>query len=274
MNNSVENIIENDSANYDNILQARVLEKTLTMRLNEYKILQEEYNNLLKKDIDFKPWCNGVSSGMYCCASSCGTCGGSQCGNRPGGSSNCCTSRIKDSGRYCDTNEAPCIKSVSQIANDKLKTQLNNVIKKMSEKNNQIKHVVSEINKSRIKILTQEVKFNKEQDIINKRIDKLIHKANEQKKQLNKISNVSIDGINEDSQSRQMSSYIQYFLWISIVFISISLVSHLLYTKDDVSIFIYIFICIWIVIFARSYYNTIKASGSSTINFISATLTD
>ena len=144
----------------------------------------------------------------------------------------------------------------------------------MSEKNNQIKHVVSEINKSRIKILTQEVKFNKEQDIINKRIDKLIHKANEQKKQLNKISNVSIDGINEDSQSRQMSSYIQYFLWISIVFISISLVSHLLYTKDDVSIFIYIFICIWIVMFARSYYNTIKASGSSTINFISATLTD
>ena len=37
-------------------------------------------------------WCSqGIALGDVCCASSCGTCGGSGCGDSPGGSSQCCT---------------------------------------------------------------------------------------------------------------------------------------------------------------------------------------
>ncbi|CAN0376743.1 unnamed protein product, partial [Scytosiphon promiscuus] len=49
-------------------------------------------------------------SGDICCDASCGTCGGSGCAGRPGGSSNCCSGRIRDSGLMCGTTLAsPCI---------------------------------------------------------------------------------------------------------------------------------------------------------------------
>lgn len=56
------------------------------------------------------PTCSqGILSGGVCCEATCGACGGSGCGSRPGGSSACCTSNIRDSGRVCDEYEAPCV---------------------------------------------------------------------------------------------------------------------------------------------------------------------
>ncbi|MGM0557802.1 MAG: hypothetical protein ACQEVA_15565 [Myxococcota bacterium] len=52
---------------------------------------------------------NGIENGLVCCASSCGTCGGSGCGGRPGGAESCCTSAVMESARSCPTHEAPCI---------------------------------------------------------------------------------------------------------------------------------------------------------------------
>mmetsp|Transcript_14466 Transcript_14466/g.21475 ORF Transcript_14466/g.21475 Transcript_14466/m.21475 type:complete len:279 (+) Transcript_14466:94-930(+) len=45
------------------------------------------------------------SSGDFCCPSSCGSCGGSGCGELPGGTSSCCTSQFKNS---CDDGALPC----------------------------------------------------------------------------------------------------------------------------------------------------------------------
>uniref|UniRef100_A0A7S0FVJ3 Uncharacterized protein n=1 Tax=Pyrodinium bahamense TaxID=73915 RepID=A0A7S0FVJ3_9DINO len=51
----------------------------------------------------FEGWCsNGILNGKACCAASCGTCGGSGCGGRPGGGAKCCTGRI-NGGRACST---------------------------------------------------------------------------------------------------------------------------------------------------------------------------
>lgn len=44
-----------------------------------------------------------------CCPTSCGSCGGPACADRPGGNSECCTGRITDSGISCDSATAPCI---------------------------------------------------------------------------------------------------------------------------------------------------------------------
>eukprot|EP00903_Cladosiphon_okamuranus_P006681 g6521.t1 len=57
---------------------------------------------------------NGIEGidvdGMFCCALSCGTCGGRGCAGRPGGSAACCGGGIQRSERLCsETGEAPCI---------------------------------------------------------------------------------------------------------------------------------------------------------------------
>eukprot|EP00928_Gymnodinium_smaydae_P054419 TRINITY_DN38194_c0_g1_i1.p1 TRINITY_DN38194_c0_g1~~TRINITY_DN38194_c0_g1_i1.p1 ORF type:complete len:548 (+),score=132.94 TRINITY_DN38194_c0_g1_i1:145-1788(+) len=52
----------------------------------------------------------GQRSGAYCCAGSCGQCGGSGCGGLPGGSEKCCTSWLKDAARCCaDASDEACI---------------------------------------------------------------------------------------------------------------------------------------------------------------------
>jgi hypothetical protein len=72
--------------------------------------------------VDHTPWCqNGIlSDNGACCAAQCGSCGGSGCGSRPGGSSQCCHQSITgifndgraatgDQGRLCeDANDVAC----------------------------------------------------------------------------------------------------------------------------------------------------------------------
>jgi hypothetical protein len=56
---------------------------------------------------DESSWCrNGHKLWNYCCAASCGTCGGNKCEAKPGGAANCCTARIRESGRVC--GKPPC----------------------------------------------------------------------------------------------------------------------------------------------------------------------
>ena len=43
-----------------------------------------------------------------CCAKSCGSCGGKDCGDKPGGSHDCCSNQITEDGRKCATVSAPC----------------------------------------------------------------------------------------------------------------------------------------------------------------------
>ena len=58
------------------------------------------------------PTCaNGILSGDICCHSDCGSCGGSGCGARPGGGSNCCGGPIVESGISCNDESAPCVVS-------------------------------------------------------------------------------------------------------------------------------------------------------------------
>jgi hypothetical protein len=54
---------------------------------------------------------HGIASGIVCCAASCGSCGGSGCQARPGGSSMCCLGRVRDSKVYCEENgfKPPCV---------------------------------------------------------------------------------------------------------------------------------------------------------------------
>jgi parallel beta-helix repeat protein len=52
---------------------------------------------------------SGVFNKMVCCLAMCGSCGGNQCGSRPGGATNCCQTQILSSNRSCDEFEPPCV---------------------------------------------------------------------------------------------------------------------------------------------------------------------
>jgi len=54
---------------------------------------------------------NKTASDYVCCASTCGTCGGPECGDRPGGRDNCCVNVITANAgnETCDETTPPCI---------------------------------------------------------------------------------------------------------------------------------------------------------------------
>ena len=59
---------------------------------------------------DPDPTCSlGLIKANICCPTTCGTCGGSGCGARPGGGSDCCGGQIVASGVSCDDGGAPCV---------------------------------------------------------------------------------------------------------------------------------------------------------------------
>lgn len=73
---------------------------------------QDGFNTweLTKKTSD--PTCSAgvlASSGKFCCAESCGSCGGGGCSQRPGGADACCVQHIARSGVSCAESSAPCI---------------------------------------------------------------------------------------------------------------------------------------------------------------------
>ena len=50
-----------------------------------------------------------VKGNAICCPKECGTCGGEDCGGRPGGASACCADKVFASGKQCASNTAPCV---------------------------------------------------------------------------------------------------------------------------------------------------------------------
>ena len=53
---------------------------------------------------------SGILHGTNCCAASCGTCGGPNCGSWPGGSDLCCAGTIQSNGIICETaDQVGCI---------------------------------------------------------------------------------------------------------------------------------------------------------------------
>jgi peptidoglycan/xylan/chitin deacetylase (PgdA/CDA1 family) len=51
----------------------------------------------------------GIKNKHICCPKSCTRCGGDKCSTLPGGSKNCCFSRIQETSVACDTSIAPCV---------------------------------------------------------------------------------------------------------------------------------------------------------------------
>ncbi len=51
----------------------------------------------------------GLENGSICCPKTCETCGGTDCGDRPGGADSCCVSNILNANISCANKRAPCV---------------------------------------------------------------------------------------------------------------------------------------------------------------------
>ena len=79
-----------------------------------YDEYDEEFEQLATPRLEFlaagDPTCaNGIKASHFCCAKSCGKCGGKVCQKRPGGGSKCCFGKISAAGKNCDSVSAPCL---------------------------------------------------------------------------------------------------------------------------------------------------------------------
>ena len=74
----------------------------------------------------------------------------------------------------------------------------------------------------------------------------------------------------EDSNIRQISSYTTFSLWLLLGLVSIYM-SYYVYSREsyEISMAVYVFIAVWIIILGRYYYRTVIDYGESSWKFIS-----
>jgi len=77
---------------------------------------EEEFEGEIEDDAEPPRFCrDGIRNhqsggGRICCPRSCGTCGGSGCGGRPGGTNRCCAGRINERNRVCSgPSQTACV---------------------------------------------------------------------------------------------------------------------------------------------------------------------
>ena len=77
----------------------------------------------------------------------------------------------------------------------------------------------------------------------------------------------------EDSNIRQISSYTTFSLWLLLGLVSIYM-SYYVYSREsyEISMAVYVFIAIWILIIGKYYYKTVVDYGESSWKFISRLL--
>jgi len=74
----------------------------------------------------------------------------------------------------------------------------------------------------------------------------------------------------EDSNIRQISSYTTFSLWLLLGLVSIYM-AYYVYSREsyEISMAVYVFIAVWIIIIGKYYYKTVVDYGESSWKFIS-----
>ena len=110
----------------------------------------------------------------------------------------------------------------------------------------------------------------------NNELSNLLDKLAQDRKKINKLLlEPDAIGEEEDSDFRQQSNYSVYFLWILLVIVSLILASHIIGSpSESISPIAYVFVSIWILIFAKYYYKQAASYGVAFWNYISAMLVD
>jgi len=301
-------ITEDNTDKYETLLNSRILGKTLQMKLNQYDALQRQYNTLLSNMNNNGNQERGVwldlqnenyQTGMV--SSPTGSTDSWKFLGKTDTLTNCKLNAIQDKkavfssivyypSNFGNSWNKSCFggvkgKGINISYQPKTITSLapngttrlggeegEKILKEMKKLQNDMKKLTKEIKASEIGFDKMNTLFTSETVSKNMELSKLLEKLEMDRIEINKtLDEPDQTATEEDSRTRQLQNYTNYGFWMLLVFLSIFVVFYLYVRADsDISIYIYLFITAWILMFIKTYYKTFQWYGSKVGDLISA----
>ena len=148
------------------------------------------------------------------------------------------------------------------------------IAKEMKKLQVQIKKLITKIQKSRKGLDNTKTLLSGETVSKSEELEKLLVKMETDRFEIDTLLRQPDEAAGEeDSNIRQISSYTTLSLWLLLGLVSIYM-SYYVYSREsyEISMVVYVFIAIWILIIGKYYYKTVVDYGESSWKFISKLL--
>lgn len=300
-----EQIIQDNPDKYEILLESRILGKQLQMKLNQYNALQSQYDSLLQRqssrknnavwsDLNNKNYQMGMVSSPTQSTNDWKFLGKSDtlhdCKLKAVQDDNKTFSSIvyypSDFGN--DWNKS-CFggikgKNINSEYQHKTITSLppngttalggnegEQIAKQMKKIQNQIKKLTRKIKKSGKGLDKTKTLLSGETVSQSEELENLLIKMEKDRREIDTLLRQPDElAGEEDSNIRQISSYTTYSLWLILGIISIYMLYYV-YSREsyDISMAVYVFVAIWILIIVKYYYRTVIDYGEGSWKYIS-----
>lgn len=298
----VEEIVKENPSGYKGLIKSRVLDKSLEMKIKQYFALENEYNQLISNAGRNGLWNNksnvsyaygqvglkqsndnwkylGQTNDLDSCklkavedrnnvySSVVYTTGNEE-------SDKTCYGGIKG-GKTNPTNITGITTSLAPNGSSRLGgIQGENLLKQIKQKGEEIEKFIKEQQDSNVGFLKSNKLLKDERKVTGNELEKILDRLTKARLEINKVLKQPNESASaEDGYQRQLSYYIIYFYWISLVVISIGLLIHLI-SSDSVSVITYLFVAIWVVILAKLYYKQVEYYVGWGLDSISSVMVD
>jgi len=300
-----EHIIQDNPDKYESLLEARILGKQLQLKLNQYKALHNQYDNLLQRrnikgnnavwrDLNNENYQMGMVSSPTQTTDDWKFLGKSNTLN------DCKLKAVQDDNTAYSTIvyypsdfgnvwSKSCFggikgKNINSGYQSKTITSLapngttalggdegEKIAKDMKKLQVQIKRLTKKIKRSGKGLDNTKILLNGESTSKSEELEKLLVKMEKDRYEIDTLlRQPDVLAGEEDSNIRQISSYTTFSLWLLLGLVSIYM-SYYVYSREsyEISMAVYVFIAIWILLICKYYYRTVIDYGESFWKFIS-----
>lgn len=300
-----EQIIQDNPDKYESLLEARILGTQLQLKLNQYKAFHNQYDNLLQRrnikgnnavwsELNNENYQIGMVSSPNQTTDDWKFLGKSNTLNDcklkavqddtatfssvvyyPSDFGNdwskSCFGGIKgkniNSGYQSKTITALAPNGTTALGGD----EGEQIVKEMKKLQVQIKRLTKKIKRSGKGLDNTKILLNGESTSKSEELEKLLVKMEKDRYEIDTLLRQPDElAGEEDSNIRQISSYTTFSLWLLLGLVSIYM-SYYVYSREsyEISMVVYVFIAIWILIIGKYYYRTVIDYGEGFWKFIS-----
>ena len=303
-----EHIIQDNPDKYESLLEARILGTQLQLKLNQYKALHNQYDNLLQRrnikgnnavwsELNNENYQIGMVSSPTQTTDDWKFLGKSNTLN------DCKLKAVQDdtatfssvvyyTSDFGNDWSKSCFggikgKNINSGYQSKTITSLapngttalggdegEKIAKEMKKLQVQIKRLTKKIKRSGKGLDNTKILLNGESTSKSEELEKLLVKMEKDRYEIDTLLRQPDElAGEEDSNIRQISSYTTFSLWLLLGLVSIYM-SYYVYSREsyEISMVVYVFIAIWILIIGKYYYRTVIDYGESFWKFISKLL--
>ena len=297
-------IIQDNPDKYESLLEARILGKQLRMKLNHYNALQNKYDTLLYRQNTKQNavWndMNNENYQMGMVSSPTQTTDDWKFLGKSNTLTNCKLKAVQDDtatfssivyypsdfgndwSKSCfggikgkNINSGYQLKTITSLAPYGTTSLGGNKGEKIAK---QMKAIQNEIKKLIKRIQTSGEGLDKTKTLLSgetvskrEELEKLLIKMEKDRHEINTLLMQPDQAAGEeDSNIRQISSYTTFSLWLLLGLVSIYM-AYYVYSREsyEISMAVYVFIAVWIIIIGKYYYKTVVDYGESSWKFIS-----